>query len=623
MCGIAGAVFSGDAKSGEAAVRAMLPALARRGPDGVGISTQGDAALGHRRLAILDLSEAGAQPMLSIDGTIGLVFNGCIYNFHEIRRELESLGHTFRSQCDTEVILEGYRQWGIDALMPRLRGMFAFAIWDEPRRKLTLARDRLGVKPLVYRAWDKKIAFASTLEALRHAGLTGEVDPQSMLEYLEFGFVTDTRSIYAGASKLPPASILEWKDGTISQRTYWQLPESGIATGVSFEEAVEETEKLIVDAVRLRLVSDVPIGALLSGGIDSALVCWALSKLDANVRAFTVGAPGDVADETEDARGIAKKLGIAHEVVEVNLSAAPPIDEIVDAYSEPFGCASALGMLRVSQLAKSKATVLLTGDGGDDVFLGYSFFHNAWRAQKLAQSLPGFTPELWKMIRPVAYAIPALGRARNFMDYATGGVGAYYRVRDGLPYYEQRRMLGERLAGRSVDARMVPSSFASARRLIADVVDYQRRIHFGSEFLPKVDGATMYYSLEARSPLLDQSVWEFATRLPATIHFHGGQYKAVLREIVRRHIGPEAAFRRKQGFTIPVERWLASDWRPHLEQLQGETLLASQGWVNAGAMRTAVTQALANGKAPIQLWHLVVLERWLARQGERADRPTE
>src|ERR1035437_6372089 len=225
MCGIAGHVTLERSSEAERAVKTMLTSLARRGPDSDGLANWPGAALGHRRLAILDLSEAGHQPMLSDDAQIGLVFNGCIYNFIELRNELETRGVRFRSHCDTEVLLRGYLEWGIDALVSRLRGMFAFGVWDNPRRKLTLVRDRLGVKPLVYSARNGEIVFASTITALRAAGFGGEIDPQAVLEVLEFGYVTEDRAIYEGISKLPPATILEWSDGRIEQRRCWSLPE--------------------------------------------------------------------------------------------------------------------------------------------------------------------------------------------------------------------------------------------------------------------------------------------------------------------------------------------------------------------------------------------------------------
>lgn len=621
MCGIAGYVFGTDSAAAEVAVRSMLPAMARRGPDAEGLHLWPGVGFGHRRLAIIDLTPSGAQPMLSSDGRIGIVFNGCIYNFLEIRKELEGRGHLFRSQCDTEVLIEGYREWGIDGLATRLLGMFAFAIWDEPRRTLTLVRDRLGVKPLVYRDLNGGIAFASTLRALRDAGFAGDLDRQAALEFLDLGFVTDERSIFAGTRKLPPATIFEWRDGKAIERRYWTLPEVNEASKVGFEEAVEHTERLLVEAVRLRLISDVPIGALLSGGIDSTLVCWALSRLKADVRAFTVGTPGDRDDESEQARDIARHLGIPHDVVHLDTDQPPPLEDLVEAYSEPFASTSALGMLRVSRAVRPKATVLLTGDGGDDVFLGYSFFYNAWRAQRLARKLPPGSPQLWRIGGAIARRIPPLRPAAHFLDYTVGGVGAYARVRIGIPYFESRGMFGDLLRGGRVAHREAPPSLASARRLVADVFQFHRRMHFTSEFMTKVDGGTMYHSLEARSPFLDHVLWEFAAQLPPEIHFHGGRLKAVLREIVRRHVGSGVAFRQKQGFTIPMERWLVSKWSDRLQELKGDTLLAQEGWMAREALSRAVDEALTRDEIPKQLWYALVFEHWLRRQRAASAQP--
>ena len=494
--------------------------------------------------------------------------------------------------------------------------MFALAIWDEPRRALTLARDRLGVKPLVYAIDGDRIAFASTLDALKAGGFAGDVDPGSALEFLDLGFVPEERSIYTGTRKLPPATVLVWHAGRVTERVYWTLPDADEASTVTFEEAVEETERRLIEAVRLRLISDVPIGALLSGGIDSTLVCWALSRLNANVHAFTVGTPGDPEDESVQARETAAHLGIPHEVVYLGGDEQPPFDELSAAYSEPFASPSALGMLRVSRAVKQKATVLLTGDGADDIFLGYPFFHNAWKAQRLARRLPSFSPELWKMARPLARQIPALKRASNFIDYAVGGIGAYGRVRLGLPYFLERGLLGPGLRGRTVAYRQTPDSFESARHLMRDVVRFQKQTYFTGEFLTKVDGGAMYHSLEARSPFLDPAIWEYAASLPPEIHFHGGQLKAVLREIVRRHARPEVASRRKQGFTIPVEKWLASKWSGHLQDWKTNSVVVQNGWLEARPLAAAIDEALALGEMPKQLFHALVLEKWLARKKE-------
>jgi asparagine synthase (glutamine-hydrolysing) len=622
MCGIAGCVALGEPSLAENLTRVMTDALVRRGPDGEGLETWPGVALGHRRLAIIDLSDAGRQPMLSGDGSIGLVFNGCIYNFLELRPELERLGYRFHSRCDTEVLLAGYQHWGIDKLVARLRGMFAFAIWDQNRRKLFLVRDRLGVKPLVYAPTAHGLMFASTVAALRATGAVNtEMDPQAVLEYLEFGFVTGVHSIYSDVSKVPPATILEWgAESGIATRSYWDLPRTGAGPKISFEEAVEETEKRIIDSTRLRLIADVPIAALLSGGIDSALVCWALSKLNANVRTFTMSAPGDPSDETDAARATAQVLGVPHESLVIDRSESDPVGELIDAFSEPFGSQSALGMLHLSAAIKPVATVLLTGDGGDDVFLGYPFFLYAWRAQQVAARTPRFAPEIWRRVRGMVPDVGFLKRAHSFANYTFGGLGPYNRVRTGLPYFEERHLLGERLQDLRLPQRDLPESLDSARHLLDEVFRYHRRTHFESEYIPKVDASTMYYALESRAPFLDHTLWEFAAGLSPEIRFQGGRLKAVLREIVRRRIGPSTASRSKQGFHVPVEKWLAGPWRKDLDVLQSGTLVEREGYIQGPALRAEIDRAIAAGGASEQLWFITVLERWM--QSQRSSVPS-
>jgi asparagine synthase (glutamine-hydrolysing) len=594
----------------------MMEALARRGPDSEGFEAWPGVGLGHRRLSILDLSAAGHQPMLSDDRNAGVVFNGCIYNFQELRAELEQHGHRFRSHCDTEVLVTGYLHWGIDDLVVRLRGMFAFAIWDEAKRTLFLVRDRLGVKPLVYKARDGEIAFASTIGALGAGGFRGAVDPAAVLQFLEYGNVAGDQCIFEQLSKLPPATILEWRDGKTCQRTYWTLPhwDETDSSPVAFDQAVEEAESLIVESTRLRLISDVPIAALLSGGVDSTLVCWALSKLNANLTAFTVGTPEDPGDETGHARQTARQLGIPHEVVELPPDRPEMLTEMEDAYSEPFASQSAQAMLRVSRAVKPKATVLLTGDGGDDVFLGYSFLHNAWLAQETARKLPA---PLASPLRVAAACLPSAGplrRLRRYLEYSTSGLAAYARAHDGLPYFDKYGILGERLQSLTLPQRNLIPSFDSARRLLSDVLSSQHRNHFLGEFMPKVDGATMYYSIESRSPFLDQKLWEFAARLSPRLRFHNGVLKAVLREIVRRRVDPAIASRPKQGFTVPVERWLAERWTRALDRLTQPTELERQGWVRTGSLERPIQDARARRWVPTQLWFLLILEHWLVRQ---------
>ncbi|MEN3334105.1 MAG: hypothetical protein V7641_3470 [Blastocatellia bacterium] len=623
MCGIAGLIGKVDSIGRRLAVQAMTDAMARRGPDGEGLHDWSDATLGHRRLAIIDLSEAGRQPMLTEDGQLGVVFNGEIYNFHELRRDLITRGCRFHSLTDTEALLHGYREWGLDGLVARLRGMFAFALWDDRERKLFLVRDRLGVKPLVYIADATSIAFASTARALKEAGLTADLDVQAVAEYLEFGFITDDRSIYQNVIKVPAAGIVEWANGNVTTRTYWQPPEINESLRISFDEAVEEAERIFIDAVRLRLHADVPVGALLSGGVDSSLVCWATAKLGADFTAYTVGTPGDARDESDDARATARQLGIKHQVLEMSASDAPDVDEMVSAFGEPFACSSALGMLGVSRVVSSSAKVLLTGDGGDDVFLGYPEHRHFWMAQRLARMLPGISTNVWQKLRN---GLPQSGllqrgplrRARSFLDYTTGGLGAVTQARDGWPMYQQSGLLGERLCDVRIPQREMAWSHDSARRVLTDFLRYDLRTRFTGEYLPKVDGATMHHSVEARSPLLDHRLWEFAASLPFDVRLQGGTLKAILRELAMRRIGERVAKGSKRGFKIPVERWLGGKWRERVEASFNGSLLEREGWIRDEAVMAQLNRATQAGWSPNQLWYLFVLESWLRREREKS-----
>jgi asparagine synthase (glutamine-hydrolysing) len=593
----------------------MTQSMVRRGPDGDGLQQWPGAILGHRRLAIFDLSPLGKQPMLSPDGQTGVVFNGAIYNFLALRGELQQAGYRFKSQSDTEVLLHGYAHWGIDELIRRCRGMFAIGIWDQTKHALYLVRDRLGVKPLLYAEAADGIAFASTAEALRAGGFAGELDEEAVLEFLEFGFVSDQRVIYGGLHKVPAGTIVEFRNGRRTERVYWQLPRPAPDAAIRFEDAVEETEKLLIEAVRLRLQADVPVGALLSSGIDSTLICWAMTQLNAKITAYTVATPGSASDESAAAALTARQLGIPHEIVSLTSGESRGMEALIAAYGEPFGCSSALGMLGVCQSVKGKATVLLTGDGGDDVFLGYPFHKHFLHAERTARMIPETVARRW----------PALGgwlgngmlrRPKHFIDYATGGLGAVTRVHDGLPYYERLGLLGPRLVGRTIRQRQIELSPASGRQLLADFLQYEQNNRFAGEFMTKVDGGAMYHSIEARSPLQDQLLWEYAAKLPIYLRLHQGSGKAILREIVRRRVGASVANRPKKGFTVPVNEWLSGDWSEQLRQQLGEgSRLDRLGWIAGKRIDGALAEAHKSGRARNQLWYLLVLEHWLQAKG--------
>lgn len=599
----------------------MMSTLTRRGPDSEGVHAWPTAVLGHRRLAVYDLSELGAQPMLTPDGAVGIVFNGAIYNFRDLRTELEAAGYNFKSHTDTEVLLHGYDAWGLDKLLERIRGMFAFALWDDRKRTIFLVRDRLGVKPLLYSAQNGQLAFASTARALRAGGFAGEIDDLAIADYLEWGYVTDLRSIYRNVHKVGAASVVEWSNGKLQTRTYWRPPTPN-GKQPSFAEALEETERLFVSAVEKRLFADVPVGALLSGGIDSSLICWAIKKLGGDVTAFTVGTPGDPTDETADAVDTAQRLGIRHQILELTSNSEPDLSELVAAYGEPFACASALGMLRVSKAVRGSATVLLTGDGGDDVFLGYPEHRHLWLAQKLARSLPGFVANGWRKNQDKLPRVGSFKRLNSFMNYSTGGLGAVACTHDGLPSYKQFGMLGDRLSNVSLAQREIEWSHVSGRNVLAEFLEYDRAGRFVGEFMTKVDGATTYHSLEARSPFLDQDLWEFAAGLSYETRMHGGRLKSLLRALAAEKIGERLARGRKRGFTIPVNRWLVGRWRSALTNLLDNAISDREGWINSRAVVKQLNAAAEKGWAPNQFWYIFVLESWLRHEQDSPVEPS-
>ena len=612
MCGIAGIAGNSDIRAAREKVGRMLKALEHRGPNDVGVEVWNDAVFGHRRLSIFDLSAAGHQPMLTPDGRTGVVFNGAIYNFRRLRAELEQKNYKFKSESDTEVLLCGYQEWGFDKLVAKINGMFAIALWDESRKTLFLVRDRLGVKPLAFAVKGGEIAFASTVRAVQNAGYGGDLDETGVAEYLEFGFLTDKFSIYKGIEKLAAGEILEWRGGRIvERRKYWDVSETPPENGISFDEAVEETERLFLQAVEKRLQADVPIGALLSGGIDSSLVCWAIKKLGGDVAAFTVGTPNDVFDETNIAAQTAKQLGIRHRVLELSADKPPYIDDLVKAYAEPFACASALGMLGISREVTKSATVLLTGDGGDDIFLGYPEHKHYLMSGKLARNSPDFAASAWLKTRASLPKIGIVKRAVSFLDYSFGGLGAVGQARDGLPVYQRHDLLGERLKDVSITHRQMDWTIESGRNLLAEFLAYDRQTRFVGEYLPKVDGGTMFYALEARSPFLDTDLWEFAAKLPFDIRLHKGKSKAILREIVRRRIGEKLANGKKQGFVIPVQRWLTGHWRGIFAEVMRDSLLEKEGLINTKSALKLLEDSTAKNWAPRQLWFIFVLESWL------------
>ncbi|MDX2207611.1 MAG: asparagine synthase (glutamine-hydrolyzing) [Gemmatimonadales bacterium] len=618
MCGIAGWIGNslGEDALGQR-LGQMLASLSRRGPDGEGTMVRDGFALGHRRLAIFDLSDAGRQPMSTPDGVVTVVFNGAIYNWLDLRSDLESHGARFHSQTDTEVLLSGYRHWGIDGLVERLRGMFAFGIWDEGEQVLHLVRDRLGVKPLIYtRPSDGSIAFASTPRALKAAGLGGEVNPAALGAMIRLGHVPESSCIWTDLHKLPPATILRWtrRDG-VQTRKYWQQPDTPERSAISFADAVDATEAALLEAVRCRLAADVPVGCLLSGGVDSSLVAWAASQLHADIRTFTVSTPGNPADEAPTARATAKHLGLRHEVLPMD-SAKTGLTELTAAFAEPFGVSSALGLLAVSQAVRPHATVLLTGDGGDEGFLGYPEHRVFWMAERLGRRVPRPASLMLGGISRLALRAGAgpLRRPVRVLDYATRGMAAVHDAQRSQWEASWQAVAGPRLT--EVPGLELERAPGNEGGLMQQYIHHQQATAFGGEYLPKVDGATMHHALEARSPFLDHELWTLAATLPWQLRLQRGELKAVLRTLARRHLTPEVAAGRKRGFTIPVQEWLVREHADRLDRLATDSALVAGGWCVAAGIKRLVESARRSGQASLVLWHLVAAEAWLERNAQ-------
>jgi asparagine synthase (glutamine-hydrolysing) len=612
MCGIAGIVGMADAQAGRVAVTRMIETMARRGPDAEGIAELPGAVLGHRRLAIFDLSEAGAQPMTTADAGVWVVFNGAIYNFKELRAELTKRGYSFRGASDTEVLLHGYRAWGVESLARRLRGMFAFALWDGGARKLFLVRDRLGVKPLVFAIRGRELAFASTARALKRGGYAGSIDENALVDLLRWGFVREEHCIYREARKLPPATIFEWSNGVAREYRFWEAPApTPRVRGQAFGRIVDETEERLRESVALRLDADVPVAVLLSGGIDSSLICWAMAERGADLTAYTVAVPGDPWDESGAAVATARQLGIRHEVLPLSGEQAPDFDEFLSAYDEPFASSSALGMLSIARAVRANAKVVLTGDGGDDLFLGYPRHRHLWLAEKLTRCVGPETAQVLRCWGKSVAAVGPLRRAGALVEYTAGGVDAYVRKAATFNRYRDKNLLGPRW--RDLPENFTPV-FAGAGGMVETLVEFERNGRFVGEYLKKVDGATMHHGIEARSPFLDQELWQFASALPVDLRLHRGELKAVLRTLARRRLGINVAMRRKRGFRIPAQRWLATVWLERAEQTFHRSILARSGWIQEDNVLAELHRSAHYGQAGDELWNLFVLESWLRQE---------
>jgi asparagine synthase (glutamine-hydrolysing) len=643
MCGITGAWNPtkplSEPEQRDVAAR-MAATLRHRGPDadGVWVDAAAGIALGHTRLSIIDLSPAGAQPMISADGRLVLVYNGEIYNHRELRVELEARGSRFRGHSDTEVILEACAVWGVAAALPRFIGMFAFALWDRKSRRLTLARDRIGIKPLFWGKFGDLVLFGSELKALRaHPGWRPEIDVDAVAAFFRFLYVPAPGSIYRGVHKVPPGHILTLEAGMPPRfEAFWRLRDvvrRGLAepfTG-SESEAEEQLDRLLRDAVKRRMVADVKVGAFLSGGIDSStVVAMMQAQSDRKVATFSIGYREAAYDEAGHARRVAAHLGTDHTEFYLDApEALATVPHLAEWYDEPFADASQIPTYIVSRLTRAHATVALSGDGGDELFAGYGrhlLADQTWRLagrvpyplrRMLGGTLDLLSPDAWhSLLGLVPERLRPLKDIRRSMPLLKTVLNERYSDRQilySLTWVRDPRMWVPSASDAAV-ALLDPDSAADmplglARALYLDTISY-----LPDDILTKVDRASMAVSLEVRVPLLDHRVVEFAWSLPERFKLAGDDSKRLLRAVLARYVPRELFERPKVGFHVPTAEWVKGPLRDWAESLLAPARLADGGIIDPEPIRRCWKEHLAGERdwnTPI--WAALMFQAWRER----------
>jgi asparagine synthase (glutamine-hydrolysing) len=625
VCGIAGIFHLETAKPVDPArVRAMADAQAHRGPDGSGVWTAQGVGLGHRRLSIIDLG-GGAQPMVSGDAKIAVTYNGEIYNFVEVRRELEAKGARFVTNSDTEVLIHGWRAWGPD-LLPKLNGMFAFALYDADKRALFMARDRLGVKPLHWtRLTDGSIAFASELKGLlANPVIRRDVSPQAVEDYFAFGYVPDDACFVAGIEKLPAGHYLLLKRGqSIAAPVQWWDVDFSQRTSASRQPLLHEMRERLREAVTSRMVSDVPLGAFLSGGVDSSAVVALMAEASTTpVQTCTIGFDRADHDETKYAAMIAEKFKTDHRQRIVASDDFAAIDTLVTAFDEPFADASALPTWRVCQLARETVTVALSGDGADEVFAGYRRYKFQAAEERLRRFMPeGVRASLFGAlgrVYPKADWAPRVLRAKATLEALGRDGGEAYARAVGVTGPEMRGRLfsdalKRELQGHRAEDRYVKAMRDAPAREPLDRAQYaDLKIWLPGDILTKVDRTSMAVSLEAREPLLDHRLVEFGARLPVSMRLRGGTGKWLMKKALRGTLPDDVLYRTKMGFVTPVSAWFRGPLLGEAQRMAAN--LGQTGWFMPGMLDTIVN-VHRSGKSDHGrlLWQLVMFEKAMGR----------
>lgn len=619
MCGICGIATRESGQIDSAVLQYMCNTLTHRGPDDEGYYTNAGIGLAMRRLSIIDL-DGGHQPISNEDQTIWLIFNGEIYNYRELRHDLLEKGHTFRTQSDSEVIIHAYESYG-EQCLEYLNGMFGFAIWDENKRRLLLARDRLGIKPLYFWATNDRIIFGSELKALlAYPDTPREIDPIALDHLLTLEYIPSPRTIFTGVSKLEPGHYLLWEDGRCQTASYWTIP-TGLHIPEDENECVEQLRELVNSAVRLQLVSDVPLGAFLSGGIDSSTIVASMSlAAPGTVRTFSIGFGDATYNELPYAREVAAAFGTHHEEEILQPDIADLAEKLIRHLDEPLADFSILPTYLVSKLARQHVKVALSGDGGDELFGGYDTYV-AQQADRFYGRLPkgirqNVLPNIFDKLPPQPAKKGLINKAKRFVE--GGALSADLQHTRWMIFMQEADKnqlyhpdLRADVNGHSAELLLHHFEQAGARDALAQQQYVDIKTYLADNILTKVDRMSMAVSLETRVPLLDHRIVEFALNLPPHLKLHHGRTKVILRRAMEDRLPQSVLNKPKQGFSIPLKNWLCGPLRPMMTDLLAPDSIRGSGYFNPNTVQQWMTEHL-DGQVnhSHRLWSIMLFELW-------------
>ncbi len=623
MCGIAG--FIEQEKNlptveREVLLDKMCKIITHRGPDEQGTIVKNKAALGMRRLSIIDL-KSGQQPIFDCSGNLAIVFNGEIYNYQSLKKDLESRGHHFKTNSDTETIVHAYEEFGADCVQ-HLRGMFAFAIYDFAQENLFIARDRVGKKPLFYSLTDAgNFVFGSELKVLlEHGEISKEIDFSALDSYLTFGYVPEEFCIFKGVHKLAPGHFLLFKNGEITTRKYWDFDYSEKSEIKTEAEYIEVLREKIKEAVKIRLISEVPLGAFLSGGVDSSSIVGMMSQIsDAPVKTFSIGFNEDTFNELKFARVAAKHFNTEHHEFIVTPDLVEIVDDLVWHFDEPFADSSALPTFMVAKMARDFVTVVLSGDGGDELFAGYTRYAKDKKRSGL-EKLPRVIRQ--NLLKPLSRILPHGAKGKNFLYNSS--LDAVDRYIDSISHFGNLKKielysnnLRENLNGQFGQAeavfRQIADSVSSANQ-IDKLLYLDSKTYLPSDILTKVDRMTMATSLEARVPLLDHELIEFVQTIPAELKLKGTETKYIFKKAMEGIVPHEILYREKQGFGVPINEWINSQLKDRIHGILSEKRTIERGYFEPKYIKILLDEHTKNRRDHSHsLWILWMLELWHRR----------